>query len=436
MLKTCTQVIQDNYKIIQRMYNKRNKWHGSRFLFIIGMLLLPFCLRSSQEAWKTDLEPEVVQQISAEERTIEAIEIPKVPVPKKPEIPLKMFDLEMADDCLLISNVDTTVFEPYFFPPPPEFKFAKTEPQRAPPEEMISQVSSILKETYNRPVAPWCCNVINGIFSSFSLPLGDLLRKNHQSECRNLIDGLSIGFSYCYPLKEIKTSASGYMRAGEQDRNMTLSTSISYNPLSYWFGSVSFYSYLHPELKASWSPDFSYSFGYNDWHPYTLSLVYANYSGNRLFPDTDKGEIRTRFVEGTWSLGWKFPQPEFLQRLFLIHPGGSFSHSIGLNLSPEYLDLKTLNKKKWKKTFLFSTRYVIYGSWYCNMTAFWYIDTESQQPWNPDFTYGFGYFDWHPGTISVQYNNYSGNRFPGRKPEKGTGRFTDGAVCISYGWSF
>ncbi len=32
--------------------------------------------------------------------------------------------------------------------------------------------------------------------------------------------------------------------------------------------------------------------------------------------------------------------------------------------------------------------------------------------WDPDFTYGFGYFDWHPRTFSLQHNNYAGNRYP------------------------
>ena len=64
----------------------------------------------------------------------------------------------------------------------------------------------------------------------------------------------------------------------------------------------------------------------------------------------------------------------------------------------------------------------------------YYPYPEQKQPWDPDFTYGFGYFDWHPGTISVQYNNYSGNRYPWHKKSPDTGRFKDGAITISWSW--
>jgi hypothetical protein len=44
-----------------------------------------------------------------------------------------------------------------------------------------------------------------------------------------------------------------------------------------------------------------------------------------------------------------------------------------------------------------------------------------------------GYFDWHPGTWSVQYNNYSGNRFPWNPKSPQTGRLKDGSISISIG---
>jgi hypothetical protein len=40
--------------------------------------------------------------------------------------------------------------------------------------------------------------------------------------------------------------------------------------------------YLDADIQATRDPDFSSSVGYDDWHPYTLSQVYANYKDNRL----------------------------------------------------------------------------------------------------------------------------------------------------------
>jgi hypothetical protein len=61
---------------------------------------------------------------------------------------------------------------------------------------------------------------------------------------------------------------------------------------------------------------------------------------------------------------------------------------------------------------------------------------DQQQPWDPDFTYGIGYYDWHPGTILVQYNNYSGNRLPWRDKSADTGKFKDGSITISWSWTW
>jgi len=277
--------------------------------------------------------------------------------------------------------------------------------------------------------------IMKGISSSFSLPLRDLLKKKYPSEWRNLFHGFSGSFSFCYPLKQLPPkNAIGGGTQGERRANMTLSATITYNPISYWFFSVTFYRYLHPQYQAPWDPDFSYTFGYNDWHPYTFSLVYSNYGGNRLFPK--KGEKFTTFEEGTWSLGWKFVLPQKIERLFTVHKTGGIGCSIHYNYTPRYFDLATLSNKHSKQSLSLNIKYTIYKWWYANVTLYWYPHPDQQQPWDPDFTYGFGYFDWHPGTISIQYNNYSGNRFPWKKRAPNTGRFKDGSICIFWSWKW
>jgi len=83
-----------------------------------------------------------------------------------------------------------------------------------------------------------------------------------------------------------------------------------------------------------------------------------------------------------------------------------------------------------------SLQYTTYKNFYANITFYCYLFPKQQQPWDPDFTYGFGYFDWHPDTISIQYNNYSGNRFPWKKTSPGTGSFTNGGFTISWSWAW
>lgn len=279
--------------------------------------------------------------------------------------------------------------------------------------------------------------IMKGVLSSFSLPLRDLLKKEHPSEWRNLFAGFSGGFSFNYPFKESPPSETqGSGSQGEPATNMTVTASIKYNPLSYWYANTTFYKYLKSDYQASWDPDFSYGFGYDDWHPYTLSLAYANYGGNRLNPDRKKGEKFTTFKQGTFSLGWKFVVPGWIEELFIVHSTGGIGGSINYNLTPEYMDLASLQLKEWKQTISLSIKYTIYKYWYANITLYYYPYPEQQQPWDPDFTYGFGYFDWHPGTIIIQYNNYSGNRYPWKEKSPGTGTFKNGSISISWSWAW
>jgi len=275
--------------------------------------------------------------------------------------------------------------------------------------------------------------IMQGVTSSFSLPLRDLLKKEYPSEWRNLFTEFSGGVSYSQPLLERMGPGTG--SEGERAFNQAFSASLKWNPLSYWFASINFTEYLDPELQQPWHPDFTYVFGYNDWHPYTFSLVYSNYGGNRLNPDREAGERYTRFEEGSIALGWKFVIPENIQRIFVVHDTGGLGGSLGLSLTPRYTDAVTMERREWKTTLSASFKYTIYKWWYMNFSVFHYPDETQKAPWNPDYTWGFGYFDWHPGTLSIQYNNYSGNRFPWNDPVEGTGRFKDGSVSISWSWT-
>src|SRR5262245_25017123 len=140
-------------------------------------------------------------------------------------------------------------------------------------------------ESENLPRKTLLDEITDGLSSSFSLPWHDLLKKEHPSEWRNLLNGVSLGIALDVPLRTGTANQNGSGAQGERSgHSPTVRASLRYNPLSYWFGSATFYAYLDPDSQASWEPDFSYSFGYDDWHPYTLSLVYSNYGGNRLHP--------------------------------------------------------------------------------------------------------------------------------------------------------
>jgi hypothetical protein len=265
--------------------------------------------------------------------------------------------------------------------------------------------------------------VWKGVFSSFSTPLGQLLDDTVE-------EGLSARYALDIPMKA-QVAGAGSGLQGEPASSPTLQFGLKYVPLTSWFASVTFVKYLQGDLQKSWNPDFTYVFGYDDWHPYTFSAQYANYGGNRLRPDRAKGERYTTFNAGSWNLAFKFPLPVLLQDVFLINSDDAIGCTTGATYTARYSDAASNTVLKGKRTMAFGCKYAFANNWYFNFNVAKYLVKQQKQPWDPDFTYGFGYFDWHPGTWSVQYNNYSGNRFPWNPASPRTGRLKDGSITIS-----
>lgn len=245
---------------------------------------------------------------------------------------------------------------------------------------------------------------------------------------------LQLQLSLDFPLRGGSTANVGSGTQGSTATSPTVQAQLRWYPLpeSWWFAQVVFYGYLRGERQQAWNPDFTYSFGYDDWHPDTWHLVYANYTGTRFHPDTAAGESRFNFPEGQWTAGRKFSLPKPLEPWFLVGDGDRSICSANSHLMPRYEDLASGTTKSGKVSFSLGCRYERPGGWFAHLAVFAYPDRSQQQPWDPDFTYGFGYDDWHPGSVSVRYNNYSGNRFPGRERGPGEGSFRSGSVTVTW----
>jgi hypothetical protein len=271
--------------------------------------------------------------------------------------------------------------------------------------------------------------VWKGMFSSFDTPLGQL--RDGTAE-----ESLSARFAFDMPMKSPQLVAAGSGLQGEPSSSPTLQFGLKYVPLTSWFASITFVKYLRGDLQKPWNPDFTYLFGYDDWHPYTFSAQYANYGGNRLNPDTVKGEKRTNFMAGSWNVSYKFPLPEALESLMLMDSDHAMGCTVGATLTPRFSDAATNKVLANKRTLALGCKYSFGNNWYVNFSVPHYLVKKQQQPWDPDFTYGFGYFDWHPGSWSIQYNNYSGNRFPWHPKSPRTGRLKDGSISLSIGFNW
>ncbi len=240
---------------------------------------------------------------------------------------------------------------------------------------------------------------------------------------------VNMNLSLGWPLK-------GYIQDAGRDSSTvsspTAQASIKYTDFGYWFARVNFLHYWEDDRQASWDPDFTYSFGYDDWHPYTLSFIYDNYAANNYHPDRSRGEKITPFREGTYHLRWKFLVPEVLSRPFLLEPKKKVPCQIGYNLTPDYSDNQG-RKRKNKRTVSLGCSLPIYAGLKLSLTLLHYPDINQQQPWNPDYTYEIQYSDPSLGGFSISYKNYAGNRYPWRREYPNNGGFSSGSIHI--GWS-
>jgi len=82
-----------------------------------------------------------------------------------------------------------------------------------------------------------------------------------------------------------------------------LKGTVTINPHSYYFFGMTSSLDLNGYNNPFYQPDFSYSFGYSDWHLDTFSWNYSNYANNKFSPK--EGEDRFNFGKGNWELSYK-----------------------------------------------------------------------------------------------------------------------------------
>lgn len=257
-------------------------------------------------------------------------------------------------------------------------------------------------------------------------------------ELRKILDGISKSFDFPLEKRIDNTTDSRVNQELSCDASFSiakenngdgyfpiLNADIKFIPLGYWFAETVLFYYTEQEEQGEWEPDFVYRFGYEDWRPYTFNFVYSNYTRNRSIKD-----IYKQYDRGSYSLTWNLPVSDFIAKPFLIEPEKEVNSTVGMIYSPRYT---TADEKdghdKIRGTISFSVP--LYKNLHLNFNLYYYLNNDSQQPWDPDYTYEI---TWRGEYFSIAYKNYGGSRFPWRSNLPHDSGFTDGSIGITWHW--
>lgn len=183
---------------------------------------------------------------------------------------------------------------------------------------------------------------------------------------------------------------------------LSFGANASWKPMSYFFvrGGVN-YNYLPDSGKFS----YSWGLGYDDWHQGTFSVQLNNWGPLAPGDDPLKGAVA--------NFGYKFVA-DFLKP---YHLSGSAAVNVPLSGDPS-----------------------ISTTWIWSPIEHWFIRGSLSKSLvsagGLDWSYSFGYSDWHPFTFSLTYDNWGTNPIFDSSQGNSFNFSENGAITLSWSWAF
>lgn len=198
-----------------------------------------------------------------------------------------------------------------------------------------------------------------------------------------------------------------------------------------------FYFDFNPKASARWTSNYTYSIARYNWRPGKFNYGYENYINNRYKDDLK--ETGNKFLEGYYFLSFSHNFSEMRMRKIIIDESTNIRINYFARYSIKYRHPDNslhggLDNGKWVLGSSF--RYTIFKNIYVEGSICLYPEEYKKQPWDPDYTYGFGYFDWRAFRVSVTYGNWAVNRFPWNRSSYKQYGFLDGNFKISANWAW
>ncbi|MEW6470205.1 MAG: hypothetical protein AB1458_14895 [Bacteroidota bacterium] len=198
---------------------------------------------------------------------------------------------------------------------------------------------------------------------------------------------------------------------------------------------TTFFKDFNPAATARWTSDYNYSIGRYHWKPKRFNFGYENYLNNKY---SDNWEVfRRKFLEGYYFVSYSHLLPKKVMDKIRIDSTSQIKFSYVTRYAIKYRDEHEVTHGglfAGKPTFGAGMRYTIVWNIYIEGAVYLYVSEEKKQPWDPDYSYGFGYFDWRHFRFSLTYGNWAINRFPWNKTAYPYYGFPDGDFRFVVNW--
>jgi len=255
-----------------------------------------------------------------------------------------------------------------------------------------------------------------------------LANKHSKSGFKPLSKWLSCSLGYGTTLNNLR----------EQDYGReALKTTCNLTPYSYFFAGTTLSFDLNDYKNPYYQPDFSYSFGYSDWHQDTWSFGYSNYSNNKIHP---KGkENRFNFQSGTWEVGYKNKIDNISiaakVKYVPIHNTKKLIVSSKTTVLDKVMVSAQLqhNINSDQNRLTLSAKTFIYDKLFVSGSVYEYYKRDTKGAMDPDYAYSIGWKDSRPFHPSITYSNYY---MPTRWASDEGPKFKDGSLSISFSLKF
>jgi len=197
--------------------------------------------------------------------------------------------------------------------------------------------------------------------------------------------------------------------------------------------STTFFGNLQRQNLPFWISDFFYSLKWFNWRPYTFSFGYENFVDNRFNENAD--DWGKKFLQGYFFVSFNQPLPKKWLEKIRLDQSTNFTITYMARYHYQYRD-EMDNVLDHKPVMMMSMRYTIWKRLFLEGGVYYYPIAKTKVAWDPDFTYGFGYFDWRPWRVSLTYGNWIGNRFkPGTK-QLPYYNILDGNLNLTFNYQF